>query len=547
MEGSTYIEGKRRSVRLIAENKNVIGKDNTSPRAATVGKTSPRAATVRKTSPRAATVGRTSSRAATVGRTSSRAVRAASPARTSPRAVRVASPARTSPSAVMAATAASPSSPKSLTQPNKILDYRLDVYDYMQGRQEISYYLDIEKLLAKIELDATGIVCLSNPKQEPKENFKFAIKIAVNKIADSTKEIFILEQMIPFIRKGYHNLPLLYQAFKKKASSILLENSYKTTEVKQNIELFVKKNPKYKYYNIYANEYADGGDLKHFLRSYGNHNASITGEIVENAIAQIIMAIATLHELGIKHNDTHHGNFLYHKIQPGGYIKYVIQGTPYYIRNLGYLWVIWDFGISTQLNLNWKYDYFYDYEMLSLYLRKKDKNYNMHFDAKHFNAITKKAEPTKRLHGHLEFEKTMPSSVVGLENTIYEFSKVKQKNGTVLDPAMSFESDKELTHFLTSQDGKKILQAFLPHSIQDSKGKDIKDECSFLREHLFQFLPAIFQKADVSDDDVLFQVNLQFDKIVNVNKKIGDSWVTDYDATIAKYQGSKIFLPEIFK
>jgi phosphatidate cytidylyltransferase len=51
------------------------------------------------------------------------------------------------------------------------------------------------------------------------------------------------------------------------------------------------------------------------------------------------------------HNDCHTGNFLFHKIKPGGYFHYNIFGIDYYLENLGYLWVIWDFGLTEFYNL----------------------------------------------------------------------------------------------------------------------------------------------------------------------------------------------------
>ena len=44
------------------------------------------------------------------------------------------------------------------------------------------------------------------------------------------------------------------------------------------------------------------------------------------------------------HNDAHWGNFLYHKVKPGGYFHYNIFGQDYYIENYGFLWIIWDYG-----------------------------------------------------------------------------------------------------------------------------------------------------------------------------------------------------------
>jgi hypothetical protein len=50
------------------------------------------------------------------------------------------------------------------------------------------------------------------------------------------------------------------------------------------------------------------------------------------------------------HNDAHAGNFLFHKIKPGGYFHYNIYGKDYYLENIGYLWVIWDFGLIQPFN-----------------------------------------------------------------------------------------------------------------------------------------------------------------------------------------------------
>jgi hypothetical protein len=44
--------------------------------------------------------------------------------------------------------------------------------------------------------------------------------------------------------------------------------------------------------------------------------------------------------------DAHWGNFLYHKIKPGGYIHYKIYDNDIYIKNMGYMWIIWDYMIK---------------------------------------------------------------------------------------------------------------------------------------------------------------------------------------------------------
>jgi hypothetical protein len=86
------------------------------------------------------------------------------------------------------------------------------------------------------------------------------------------------------------------------------------------------------------NELANG-DAEMFV--YQNYN---NAKKINNAITQILISIYSFHCEGYLHNDSHWGNFLYHKIKPGGYIKYIINGKELYLENIGYLWVIWDFG-----------------------------------------------------------------------------------------------------------------------------------------------------------------------------------------------------------
>lgn len=92
-------------------------------------------------------------------------------------------------------------------------------------------------------------------------------------------------------------------------------------------------------YMIIMNELADG-DLKGWLEE-----APHTVEEVTSAMFQIIMTLFKFAELGYVHNDAHWGNFLYHKVKPGGYWWYQVDGQDFYIRNTGQMWVLWDFGM----------------------------------------------------------------------------------------------------------------------------------------------------------------------------------------------------------
>ena len=92
---------------------------------------------------------------------------------------------------------------------------------------------------------------------------------------------------------------------------------------------------------ILFNELANG-DLKIF------NKLNYTNDEYLNSIFQIIISIFFYYKF-IKgfHNDTHAGNFLYHKIKKGGYYHYIILGNDFYLKNLGYLWIIWDFSFTT--------------------------------------------------------------------------------------------------------------------------------------------------------------------------------------------------------
>jgi hypothetical protein len=95
------------------------------------------------------------------------------------------------------------------------------------------------------------------------------------------------------------------------------------------------------YYYMSINELADG-DFYNFLdKNYDDY------ELINNALQQVLLCVLSFHYFsgGLYHRDCHGGNFLFHKIKPGGYFKYEIFGKTIYVKNLGFLWMIWDFGL----------------------------------------------------------------------------------------------------------------------------------------------------------------------------------------------------------
>lgn len=98
------------------------------------------------------------------------------------------------------------------------------------------------------------------------------------------------------------------------------------------------------YYSIFA-ELASGDIITY------TKDILVSSYYLYNAIAQCFISIISCHNAGIFHRDAHAGNFLYHKIEPGGCIRYKYKNLVFYIENIGYNWVIWDFGRSTNINI----------------------------------------------------------------------------------------------------------------------------------------------------------------------------------------------------
>lgn len=109
-------------------------------------------------------------------------------------------------------------------------------------------------------------------------------------------------------------------------------------------------------YYISINELADG-NLKDFLEFNKDPYYTL------NAYQQILISILSFHYFtnNYFHNDCHYKNFLFHKIKSGGYFHYKIYNKDVYIENLGFIWMIWDFGLVKTNTGIYKYNQLNDY------------------------------------------------------------------------------------------------------------------------------------------------------------------------------------------
>jgi hypothetical protein len=197
-----------------------------------------------------------------------------------------------------------------------------------------------------------GIVFLAHFKSNVKYGTKFdklnkfAVKIT-NQTKSNKNEILILAKLTEEVKNlKCPHFPISYGSLRCNNSRVKSNNSDDYSIVKdkhKNKKLFPKLINDNKSLLIQLNELASG-DLKNNLLSDKNND-------IFNTITQLLLSIMFFQDrMQSYHRDTHAGNFLYHKIKPGGYFHYNIYGKDYYLENKGYLWVIWDFGLAKKFN-----------------------------------------------------------------------------------------------------------------------------------------------------------------------------------------------------
>jgi hypothetical protein len=102
---------------------------------------------------------------------------------------------------------------------------------------------------------------------------------------------------------------------------------------------------------VSINELAHG-DLKTLVAKRdiaGNMN------LMCNLLFQVFISIGTFQNLvGYVHNDAHYGNFLYQMNNEKGYYEYEFDGKKYYLKACGYNMMIYDFGLSKNINTSAK-------------------------------------------------------------------------------------------------------------------------------------------------------------------------------------------------
>jgi hypothetical protein len=201
----------------------------------------------------------------------------------------------------------------------------------------------------------------------------FSTKITTD---DNKNEMDLLKKMSHAVQTHVTpNFPIIYKILHCKHVKEKKHQSYIDI---RGINDIIQKN---RYY-VVLNELASG-DLFNFLEKH-NHS-----EIeYESVIFQAFIAMRTFHiQTNHIHNDAHFGNFLYHKIQKGGYWHYRYNKTDIYVPNTGYLLVVWDPGLARKIEPNTEYMPYTDYTRIFVVLRDVLREHNIRLSEQFSNNI----------------------------------------------------------------------------------------------------------------------------------------------------------------
>jgi hypothetical protein len=105
---------------------------------------------------------------------------------------------------------------------------------------------------------------------------------------------------------------------------------------------------------LYYNECANYSTLFNWLKTKRSHDEHY------NMLIQITSAIICMQKYyNMIHGDLHSLNILVHKVKPGGYWKYIINNQEYIVPNLGWIFLVSDYGftvIPDKIKIDWYYE-----------------------------------------------------------------------------------------------------------------------------------------------------------------------------------------------
>ena len=203
---------------------------------------------------------------------------------------------------------------------------KVALYEEKQGQLKETIYFD-----RRIGSESVYGTAYLNAGKGLARVLKFSIKIMSDKFKS---EVNLLKKMSQLAEKGISpNMPITYDV-----KQCIAPNDATLKTNKGAIDLMKKGQ-----YYVVLNELANGDTHDFFKFVY-------TDRDYESIITQMLFSLQAFHNLGYVHNDAHLGNFLWHKIEAGGFWQYQYGNTTIYVPNTGYLMVLWDPGLAKKPN-----------------------------------------------------------------------------------------------------------------------------------------------------------------------------------------------------
>ena len=226
------------------------------------------------------------------------------------------------------------------------------------GEYKYSHALNMFKL-KKIASGAEGVVYKAKFKKS-KESKEYKDSLVI-KIVDLIK---IKDSKVVSDRELKTSAIDFYQLFESKyalkSSSLIELLSQKL--INQLVYQKICPNYSLNYYWDYTddkiisiyNEYVNSKDFHYWA------SKTRSTKLWFNAIFQIMIGLITMkRHYNMSHTDFHTKNILVQKVKAGGYWEYIIDGNSYYLPNLGYVFLIHDFGFSwipKKMYMKWHYN-----------------------------------------------------------------------------------------------------------------------------------------------------------------------------------------------
>lgn len=262
--------------------------------------------------------------------------------------------------------------PKKSSVTHDSLDARLEVFDKTIGllgipgngciKNKIYGNLLVEKRIGSESVNGEALLSCT-----PYENVN---KDGHNKVVCSTPSFHMVIKQTPY-RDNYSKFEIDTEIKLLKLTTKLVKD-----KVCQNLPLYYKNtfcrsckftsnitDNKKTACEVAVVEYAKFGDLSNWFKSRNLLNFTL--DIWKVALFQIFAGIYTLHtKTGYKHADLHWGNVL---VLPGpkqGCTKYTIGDWTFFVPNIGFTFILWDFGNSVKI-LEKEKDHLEDYHKIS--------------------------------------------------------------------------------------------------------------------------------------------------------------------------------------